>query len=140
MSDEESFSQTIRRAIHDMGMQIHYEPSFLYLHPKDNAMLDIAEIQRASIEQQKQIADAFDLPYWLVGIPGYRAPWKVRWHPRAVRSRVRRRIDKALVKIPGVAIWGPRGSGGWMDPQTPRFGRWWVHVGRYGLGWGEPQW
>lgn len=116
----------------------HYEPTGLILHPLDHATVSIDPADSETVEAAKRVADAFGVPYWTVGIPGYRPPLRVR-----ARVWVRRLPRRVLSAVPGVTYRGyTRATGNdWYDdtPTEPRAWKWGAYVGRYRIGTPAPE-
>jgi hypothetical protein len=136
---DQRYAAAIRAAAHE-ALHAHYEPTGLILHPFDDARVQIAAVPPGPdrAEVQRQIAAAFDVPLWMLGVEGERAPWRVRWHPRAVRNRLARRARAAFHRLPGVHYYP--GHKGWMYDGPPSSGRWWIRVGPYLIGRGVDDW
>lgn len=119
------------RAAADKMLRAQYEPTGLVLHPIDHAVVGMDPAKPESIEHAKRIADAFGVPYWAIGIPGYRPPLyarlRGRWR-RAVRA-----VRDAPGRLPGVQCYYDPSEGFGTYP-APRTGRTWVRVGRWQIG------
>jgi hypothetical protein len=129
-ADPPSLADAVRASAHE-AMTARYEPTGLILHPLDHALVGIDPDNPKSIETAKRVADSFGVPYWAVGIPGYRAPL---W--RRVRAWVRRVPRRALTALPLVERPGRRYTGPeWFgETRDPRAGRWFIHIGYYRVG------
>lgn len=128
-----------------------YEPTGLVLHPRDFDHLDcVGKVENAAgepgsperVEMQKQIADAFGIPYWIAGVDGVKPPLMVR--VRTFRRSLPGRGRRLLARLPLVYDYGyVARKGTWLyDGPTERRGRWWVQIGplRIGWGWDEEDW
>lgn len=142
-------ADTIREAMTKM-LAAQYEPIGLVLHPLDHATAGIDPAKPATVEHAKRVADAFEVPYWAIGIPGYRPPLRVRM--RARLSRFLRALRDSPGRLPYVTrfeatergMWGserrPEPRTGWdryYDGTMPE-GRRWVRIGRWAVGTYDP--
>ena len=117
-------------------MDATYEPTGVVIHPIDHGKLRIAELNRTEPDPEvrritgEQIAAAFDVPLWMMGVEGYRPPLRVRL--RALPRRARAAVRRTLFRLPGVDAFVDYDDG-WHRP-LPRGGRWWIRVGTIQLG------
>lgn len=120
-----TYADQIRAAMQE-ALTVRYEATGLILHPVDDARVRIAAVPPGPDRRvtQEEIAAAFDVPMWMLGVEGYRPPLRARI--RALPHRARARVARWWNGLPFVHY---EPDSGWQYDGPPDRGRWWFRVG-----------
>lgn len=137
----------LREVANRIAAQPMSTPHTLILHPRDHGAVRVQMLRETEPDvnerrrQGERIAEGLNVPYWTLGVEGYKAPLhlRIKWLPGTIRRRVRQAVNQRAERLSFVHYVGrlpKRGADtwGWDLPSFDRHGQWWVHVGPWRVG------